>query len=369
MGKVTLTLSNAFAAAGALTVNLGEIDLGGLLSNVGQVALNGGTISNGTLQSLVGFALTSGSVSATLAGSAALTKNGSGTAFLTGFNSYTGGTTINAGTLLLGAENALSITGGVTLTGGSLDLGGFSISTGALLLADGILRNGTLSASAFDLRKGTIDASLVGTGSVTKTTADTVLLNGIISTSGDLIISSGTLLLGAADRLSDSIRVRMELNGALDLGGFSERVGRLRLDGGAVRNGTIEASVYEVASGDLAISLTGAAALEKVSDGSASGGISTLFNVNTYTGGTTVSAGTLKLGGDDRLNTAGSLTVAGGSFDLGGFSQHESVLTMTAAPAGDEVAEERATGQRSLTVAPGSSRTEASADEARAGPR
>ncbi|NBV84934.1 MAG: hypothetical protein EBS01_01420, partial [Verrucomicrobia bacterium] len=320
-GTVALTLSNVFASAGTLTVNLGELDLGGLLSNAGQVVVNGGTVSNGTLQSATGFSLTGGLISALLSGSGGLTKSGADTATLRGLNSYSGGTTIGAGTLLLGAANVLSATGTVTITGGILDLGGFSTSSGTLVLSGGLMRNGELSATSFDLRNGIIDGVLSGAGAVTKTTADTVLLNGTVGTSGDLVVTEGTLLLGASNRINDSTRVRLGLNGTLDLGGFFEKVSRLRLDGGVITGGTIEASIYEISSGNVSTLLSGAGALEKVSDGSASGGVSTLSIANTYTGGTTVSAGTLKLAGDNRLNIAGSLMVVGGSFDLDGFSQ------------------------------------------------
>ena len=53
-------------------------------------------------------------------GSGALTKNGVGVWQLDTANSYTGGTTINAGTLLLNAANGATGTGGVMLNGGAL---------------------------------------------------------------------------------------------------------------------------------------------------------------------------------------------------------------------------------------------------------
>src|SRR5204862_531145 len=51
-------------------------------------------------------------------------------------------------------------------------------------------------------------------------------------------------------------------------------------------------------------------------------GTLTLTGANTYTGGTTIAAGTLQIGGAaDRLPTAGSVTFTGGTLDLNGFNQ------------------------------------------------
>ena len=53
-----------------------------------------------------------------------LVKNGDGTFTLTGSNTYTGSTTINAGTLKLGAENTLRGTSGITIaSGATLEIG------------------------------------------------------------------------------------------------------------------------------------------------------------------------------------------------------------------------------------------------------
>jgi autotransporter-associated beta strand protein len=329
-GKVTLGIAETLAATTALTVSLGELDLGGLLTSAPLLTLSGGTVSNGTLQSAAGFVVESGSVLANLVGTGSLTKSGAGTVLLGGLNQYTGGTTLNAGSLLLGANGVLTATAQLTQNGGVLDLGGFSTGSGTYALNGGLLRNGTLLATRFELGAGTVDAVLAGGGAVNKTTTGTVLLNGEIRVLGDVTISGGTLLLGASDRINDATRVLLELGSTLDLGGFSERVGRLQLRGGSILRGTLEADLYEVSAGVLGVGLTGTGALEKVSDGTADGGLALLMAANSYSGGTTVSAGTLLLGGADLLNSAGRLTVAGGTFDLGGYSQTVSVGTLTA---------------------------------------
>ena len=62
-------------------------------------------------------------VPATLDGTGGLTKLGGGTLTLTAVNSYSGGTTIAGGKLIVGADfNLGAASGGLTLDGGTLDL-------------------------------------------------------------------------------------------------------------------------------------------------------------------------------------------------------------------------------------------------------
>ena len=51
-------------------------------------------------------------------------------------------------------------------------------------------------------------------------------------------------------------------------------------------------------------------------------GVMVLNAINTYTGGTTISGGTLQFGsGNNQFSTAGAITMAGGLLDLGGYGQ------------------------------------------------
>jgi autotransporter-associated beta strand protein len=110
----TNALNSAVAVAG------GTLALSTFSDTVGAVTLSSGSIT-GTTGVLTGtsYSLTdSGSVSAILAGTAALTKTGVGTATLTGANTYSGGTTVTSGTLILAHNNAAG-TAGIALSGGS----------------------------------------------------------------------------------------------------------------------------------------------------------------------------------------------------------------------------------------------------------
>ena len=73
------------------------------------------------------------SVPGIISGSGGLLKAGSGTLSLAGSNSYSGGTTVSAGTLQLGNAAARSASSApLTLASGRLDLAGYSPAVGVL---------------------------------------------------------------------------------------------------------------------------------------------------------------------------------------------------------------------------------------------
>lgn len=74
------------------------------------------------------------------------TKAGEGTLVLAAANTYTGATTVEAGTLLLGADGTLGTNNAVVLSGGTLSSGGFVNELGTLAVT---------GAAAIDLGDGT----------------------------------------------------------------------------------------------------------------------------------------------------------------------------------------------------------------------
>ena len=99
---------------------------------IGAVTVGNGSItgSGGILTSTSGFTLSpstggTATVSAILAGSVGLTQSGSGTGVLSGFNTYTGKTTISGGVLQISQDRNLgavpSLTAdSITFNGGTL---------------------------------------------------------------------------------------------------------------------------------------------------------------------------------------------------------------------------------------------------------
>ncbi len=129
-GVLQLGGNSAMNNAGALTINSGGLlDLNG--NNAGVGALNGsGTIDNvaGQQPSLLtlGLGNNGGSFSGTIQnsspnGNLAVKMTGSGTQYLSGVSTYTGGTTLASGVLNF-TTSALGA-GGITFAGGTLQYG------------------------------------------------------------------------------------------------------------------------------------------------------------------------------------------------------------------------------------------------------
>ena len=130
----------------------------------------------------------------------ALVKQGAGTLTLNGANTYTGGTTVSGGTFALFGNNKLSTTGGITITTGVLDLGGYTQSTsGPVSFQGGTVQHGTIckSGADYDAQGGTISAVLAGSVGLTKTGAGTLIFTNHNTYSGGTLVNGGTLVLDA----------------------------------------------------------------------------------------------------------------------------------------------------------------------------
>jgi autotransporter-associated beta strand protein len=135
----------------------------------------------------------------TIQGSGALLKQGSGTLILAGSsaNTFSGGVTIQAGTVTVAKTNALG-TGPLTVAGGVLNLDNFSQSFSSLSLLGGTINSaaGILSSStAYQFQAGTVNSRLGGAGGVVKTTAGIVTLTAFNSYAGGTTIGGGKLVV------------------------------------------------------------------------------------------------------------------------------------------------------------------------------
>ena len=205
---------------------------------------------------------------------ASLVKTGSGTLILSGSNTYTGGTTVNGGTLQLGDGGASgSIIGGVT------DNATFAID-----------RSDTVT---FGLISGSGGFEQLGTG--------TTIFNAHDGYAGGTTVDAGTLQLGSGASLATGGALTinggtLELNGkSLSVGDLSGTGGTLTLGGGALTVGTSDSTSFSGA-------ITGTGLVVKTGTGTL-----TLAGANAYSGGTVVEDGTLQLGNG---GTSGSLTGA-----------------------------------------------------------
>jgi autotransporter-associated beta strand protein len=260
-----------------------------------------------------------------------LTKLGSSLVTLSGNNTYTGLTTVGAGTLLLTGGNAIANAGRVQVAAGaglqlldsevvgavegagSVWIGGNTLTVGGV--ADAAL-SGKLSGSGF----------LVKNGSGVWTLGDTTEFT------GGIVLNAGALAAGS--------------NSGLGSGNLAWYGGRLSSDGAAARTLANAITIHgDVSLGDVirngklllsgAVQLTGSRTLwvdGEVEVGGGVGGVSgagltkagvgtlTLGGVNTYTGETVVSAGTLQIAAGASLASkvvslanSGSLRLADGA--------------------------------------------------------
>ncbi|EAB6851788.1 AIDA autotransporter-like protein ShdA, partial [Salmonella enterica subsp. enterica] len=183
-------------------------------------------------------------------------------------------TKTGAGTLILNAEN--TYTGGTTISEGTL------IATNVEALGTGdVTDNATLELNT----GGDFDNAIGGTGSVVKSGDKTLTLSGANSYTGGTTISGGTLVASNVE--------------ALGTGDITD-------------NATLELNT----GGDFANNIGGTGSVVKSGDKTL-----TLSGTNSYTGGTTISGGTLvannveALGTGDVTNNATLELNTGGDFD------------------------------------------------------
>jgi autotransporter-associated beta strand protein len=313
----TIAVDSGGVTAGSLTVS----------NATGEVSLNGGNITSLTLL-----------------------KTGAGSLYLGGTNAIAAGITIAGGTLH--AESNAALSKPVQINGGALKTDGTNILIARLLglgAAGSTLE--TVGSANYSGRMIAIGAAVdtsnsltkTGTGILTFSNTDTIQALGSQSSKGAaggmvrLNIADGSVVFtGAGQR---NLGGASTWDGPVTLGG-----GVLRLHGGSISgtgsiavsaNSTISSRLdygtatvsnpISVATG-MVLSVTAdnganALALDSAISGDGSlnktgNGIVRLGGINTYAGPTNVSAGTLRINGDNSA-AAGIITVASGA-TLGG---------------------------------------------------
>lgn len=246
------------------------------------------------------------------AGSYGLAKTGAGTLVLNGNNTFSGGVTINGGTVSAGHNNALG-TGTFTVLGSTLDIqNGITVSNTTDLRADLDINvdageTGT-HAGAIGETGGSFGINKVGNG--------TLVVSGTNSFTGASMVDAGDLQVENGAALSDSGRVTVA-NGAFFSVTDSETIGSLACVAGAVTR--VAAGQTLTTGGDntdttFAGSISNSGGLTKEGTGNF-----TLSGDSTYTGATTVDDGMLTVNGsivsDTTVNNGATLM---GTGTLGG---------------------------------------------------
>lgn len=177
--------------SGAFILSGNSITLGGNVTNnstnLQTIGMNASLSGTRTFDAAAGNIAVTGILSSS--GAFGINKIGANTLTLSNSsNSYSGLTTVTAGTLALGANNAIG-TGAVTVngTGTNFDMGSFTDSIGAFTLT-----SGTLSMAA----NQSVTAQLTSTGAVALGTTNTLNLTGMGTTAGIYKLVAGTSLTG-----------------------------------------------------------------------------------------------------------------------------------------------------------------------------
>ncbi|MFG1393000.1 autotransporter-associated beta strand repeat-containing protein [Xanthobacter agilis] len=278
-GNLTLTGHNTYAGGtligGGGTLSVAKDGyLGGLASNI---TLMGGTLratagfssardvslaGNGTIRVVRGATL---DLSGTVSGKGTLVKTGSGTLLLTAANTYTKDTQINGGTLAVVADSGLGAKAGTIFINGAALAAQASFATSRSVILNG---GGLFNVSENErlALKGTVS----GTGPLRKNGTGTLVLSGVNSYTGGVVIGAGTVIGNAASILGNVHNNGVLTFNQVGLGTYAGGVdgtgqfvktgkGKLVLTG-AVRNtgGTvIQEGVLQVGDGGTSGALSG----------------------------------------------------------------------------------------------------------------
>jgi fibronectin-binding autotransporter adhesin len=317
-----------FTTSGATSISLGTAIVARSLDfQSGSYTINGSGSNTLTLSSGGSSSLSAGeirvasgltpTITAQILGTIGLTKSGTGRLTLTGANSYSGGTNVNAGELFIGNGGSTGALGSGTVTIGSTASLSFhrnnamNISTAfagagtVRFLGTGV--SGQADYSLFTASPsftGSFQVGAAGGGIGARVNSSTANVFG----SAAVTIHNGSSVF-ATNNLSNSFNISG--NGWTEAGG---NLGALRLGSNAVVSGNLfmqSNSRVTVASGTFGtISgvIIGPFALEKTGAGNL-----TLSGQSTYTGTTTLSEGTTTIGSNYALPTNTVLTVASGA--------------------------------------------------------
>ncbi|HHW8758151.1 TPA: fibronectin-binding autotransporter adhesin ShdA [Salmonella enterica] len=311
-GQIVKSGSDELIVTGDNTYSGGTTITGGILAAKDAASLGSGDVDiaeNAKLE------LSQGTLDNNVTGEGQIVKSGSDELIVTGANDYSGGTTISGGTLTadhadsLGTgtiansgvlqvgegelKNTLSGTGSLVKIGtGELTLNGDNDYSGGTTIDDGVLiadnadslgTGAVANNGVLQVGEGELKNTLFGSGSLVKTGTGELTLSGDNTYSGGTTITGGTLIAASVNALG---------SGDIDNSG-----------------------VLQVGEGELKNTLFGSGSLVKTGTGEL-----TLSGDNDYSGGTTISDGTLtadhadSLGSGD-IDNSGVLKVGEGELE------------------------------------------------------
>jgi autotransporter-associated beta strand protein len=270
------TITALSLASNSVKTGTGTLTLTGNVTDSGASTISGNLALGGTSQSIQ---VTSGatlSIPAAISGGG-FTKTGSGTLVLSSKNSYTGGTTMSAGTLTVGNSSALGSgtltvqAGTLTGSGGSISLanavslaGNVTIGGSVALTLSGALtltgnRTATVSNTALTTFAGVVGQSTSGLG-LTKAGLGTLVLSASNTYTGVTTVSAGTLLVNGSISGSVSVAGGATLGGSGTTGAVTVSSTGVLLPGSSGQPGILSTGGVTMSSGaNFTVALNGPA--------------------------------------------------------------------------------------------------------------
>ncbi len=306
-------------------------------------------------------------------GASSITKTGSGILQLNGNNTFSGGVTLNAGTLAFGDGGSLNYfgTGTLTLASGNFIKKWGTSASAVVTITNAINVTGTVNAGVVQGNGGNLVLSGAwGTGDTgANFNVGNTAINGFsvlsstIQVSGNIAAYTGTFshntLVSGGNRLRfgatnqgnityDASKAKFVTSGSttgancLDIADGTYgifKMGELSGTGGHIRSGWSSGgnTTFEIGALNSSTSFAGKiddnvngtggfAAVHKVG-----GGTFTVTAVQGYTAGTTVTGGTFAIGASNVLADTGAITLNGGTLAIGdGFSDTLGTLDLNA---------------------------------------
>ena len=282
---------------GATTITAGTLQIGDGGTS-GKLAAGSAITNNGTLVFNRSNAVTQGTdFASVIAGTGHLEQAGSNTLTLNGSNTYTGTTTVSAGTLALGSNQSLGAIAG----SGNISLSSYNLTA--------------TSASST-----TFSGVMSGTGAFTKSGAGTLVLSGANTYTGATTLSAGTIQIGHDNALGSGGNITFSGGGLkYGTGITTDLSARIKNSGSAILVDTNG----ETVTWGTALASTNSGGLTKNGTGTL-----TIDSTSAYTGATAINGGKLVINNTDAsanwtpgavaINNASTLEFTGGQTLLDG---------------------------------------------------